>query len=191
MKQAVIFAGAPVQPEQQPPVPAADLYVCADAGVKLAQALGVVPDWIVGDFDSLGSVPGGGKCGTVFPHERRYGYSAGGEVCAFQGAAGGWCFTVRWAADWITLWQIFRCSAFWQTTAHRVCWLTMPTGSHSSVAERQFYPRRDGMYFSLFAMTEQCEDVTLEGVAYPLCHGSFPMRFRWVSAMRSWQKMQW
>ena len=43
MKQAVIFAGAPVQPEQQPPVPAADLYVCADAGVKLAQALGVVP----------------------------------------------------------------------------------------------------------------------------------------------------
>ena len=59
MKQAVIFAGAPVQPEQQPPVPAADLYVCADAGVKLAQALGVVPDWIVGDFDSLGSVPEG------------------------------------------------------------------------------------------------------------------------------------
>ena len=50
MKQAVIFAGAPVQPEQQPPVPAADLYVCADAGVKLAQALGVVPDWIVGDL---------------------------------------------------------------------------------------------------------------------------------------------
>ena len=33
------------------------------------------------------------------------------------------------------------------------------------------------MYFSLFAMTEQCEDVTLEGVAYPLCHGKFSNAF--------------
>lgn len=33
------------------------------------------------------------------------------------------------------------------------------------------------MYFSLFAMTEQCEDVTLEGVAYPLCHGTFSNAF--------------
>mgnify|MGYP000742177546 CR=1 FL=1 len=38
MKQAVIFAGAPVQPELQPPVPQADLYLCADAGVILTDA---------------------------------------------------------------------------------------------------------------------------------------------------------
>lgn len=144
MKQAVIFAGAPVQPEQQPPVPAADLYVCADAGVKLAQALGVVPDWIVGDFDSWAVCRR--KMWNRFPHEDDTDILLAAKY-ALSRAAGGWCFTVRWAADWITLWQIFRCSAFWQTTAHRVCWLTMPTGSHSSVAERQFIPDRTGCTF--------------------------------------------
>ena len=146
MKQAVIFAGAPVQPEQQPPVPAADLYVCADAGVKLAQALGVVPDWIVGDFDSLGSVPEGENVEPFSPMKD----DTDILLAAKYALAGGWCFTVRWAADWITLWQIFRCSAFWQTTAHRVCWLTMPTGSHSSVAERQFIPDGTGCTFPCF-----------------------------------------
>ena len=61
MKQAVIFAGAPVQPELQPPVPQADLYLCADAGVRLAQALGIVPDRIKGEFDSLGDDPAAEK----------------------------------------------------------------------------------------------------------------------------------
>ena len=32
MKRAVIFGGAPVVPAVQPPVPAADLMLCADAG---------------------------------------------------------------------------------------------------------------------------------------------------------------
>lgn len=50
-------------------------------------------------------------------------------------------------------------------------WVTLQRGGTA------VYPRRDGMYFSLFAMTEQCEDVTLEGVAYPLCHGKFSNAF--------------
>ena len=97
MKQAVIFAGAPVQPEQQPPVPAADLYVCADAGVKLAQALGVVPDWIVGDFDSLGSVPEGENVEPFSPMKddtdillaAKYALSKGCRRLVFYGALGG------------------------------------------------------------------------------------------------------
>ena len=50
-------------------------------------------------------------------------------------------------------------------------WITLQRGGTAS------YPRREGMYFSLFAMTERCEDVTLEGVAYPLCHGVFSNAF--------------
>ena len=69
MKQAVIFAGAPVQPELQPPVPQADLYLCADAGVRLAQALGIVPDRIMGDFDSLGNVPAGENVEAFSPEK--------------------------------------------------------------------------------------------------------------------------
>ena len=162
MKQAVIFAGAPVQPEQQPPVPAADLYVCADAGVKLAQALGVVPDWIVGDFDSLGSVPEGENVEPFSPMKddtdillaAKYALSKGCRRLVFYGALGG-------------------------RLDHTVANLQMLRflADHGAQGVLVDHARRDGMYFSLFAMTEQCEDVTLEGVAYPLCHGKFSNAF--------------
>ncbi len=97
MKQAVIFAGAPVQPELQPPVPQADLYLCADAGVRLAQALGIVPDRIMGDFDSLGNVPAGENVEAFSPEKddtdillaAKYALSAGCSRLIFYGALGG------------------------------------------------------------------------------------------------------
>ena len=97
MKQAVIFAGAPVQPELQPPVPQADLYLCADAGVRLAQALGIVPDRIMGDFDSLGDVPAGENVEAFSPEKddtdillaAKYALSAGCSRLIFYGALGG------------------------------------------------------------------------------------------------------
>ncbi|MFR9193988.1 MAG: thiamine diphosphokinase [Ruminococcus sp.] len=146
MKQAVIFAGASVQPEQQPPVPAADLYVCADAGVKLAQALGVVPDWIVGDFDSLGSVPEGENVEPFSPMKddtdillaAKYALSKGCRRLVFYGALGG-----RLDHTVANL-QMLR---FLADHGAQVCWLTMPTGSHSSVAERQFIPDGTGCTF--------------------------------------------
>ena len=37
------------------------LVIAADAGVEHLQRQGITPDWIVGDFDSLGYVPQGGN----------------------------------------------------------------------------------------------------------------------------------
>ena len=176
MKQAVIFAGAPVQPELQPPVPQADLYLCADAGVRLAQALGIVPDRIMGDFDSLGDVPAGENVEAFSPEKddtdillaAKYALSAGCSRLIFYGALGGRLDHMVANLQMLRFLADRNAQGILVDYAH---WITLQRGGTAS------YPRREGMYFSLFAMTERCEDVMLEGVAYPLCHGVFSNAF--------------
>ena len=176
MKQAVMFAGAPVLLEQQPPVPAADLYVCADAGVKLAQALGVVPDWIVGDFDSLGSVPEGENVEPFSPMKdetdnllaAKNALSTGCRRLVYYGALGG---RLELTAANLQMLRFLADHGAQGVRVDHAHWVTLQRGGTA------VYPSRDGMFLSLFAMTEQCEDVTLEGVAYPLCHGKFSNAF--------------
>ena len=176
MKQAVIFAGAPVQPALQPPVPQADLYLCADAGVRLAQALGIVPDRIMGDFDSLGNVPAGENVEAFSPEKddtdillaAKYALSAGCSRLIFYGALGGRLDHMVANLQMLRFLADRNAQGILVDHAH---WITLQRGGTAS------YPRREGMYFSLFAMTERCEDVTLEGVAYPLCHGVFSNAF--------------
>ena len=162
MKQAVIFAGAPVQPELQPPVPQADLYLCADAGVRLAQALGIVPDRIMGDFDSLGDVPAGENVEAFSPEKddtdillaAKYALSAGCSRLIFYGALGGRLDHMVANLQMLRFLADRNAQGILVDHAH---WITLQRGGTAS------YPRREGMYFSLFAMTERCEDVTLEG----------------------------
>lgn len=49
------------------PISKEDLVIAADGGLVHLQALGIQPDVILGDFDSLGYVPTGGQ---VFPVEK-------------------------------------------------------------------------------------------------------------------------
>ena len=46
-----------------------DKLICADKGCDYAQNLGLIPDYIVGDFDSLGFVPNGAE---VFPFDKDF-----------------------------------------------------------------------------------------------------------------------
>lgn len=46
-----------------------DFVICADGGLKAAQKSGIIPDLIVGDFDSFGSVPSGANV-IVHPAEK-------------------------------------------------------------------------------------------------------------------------
>lgn len=65
MKKCVIFCAgeldAPVE------VPEEALVIAADGGLRHTEALGVRPDVVLGDFDSLGYVPSGAE---VFPVEK-------------------------------------------------------------------------------------------------------------------------
>ncbi len=66
MKRCVIFCAGGFEALAEP-VGAEDFVIAADGGVKHTQRLGLTPDAILGDFDSLGYVPENGR---VFPVEK-------------------------------------------------------------------------------------------------------------------------
>ncbi|MBE6646581.1 MAG: thiamine diphosphokinase [Ruminococcaceae bacterium] len=58
--RAFVFGGGEIFPEYiEERVQDGDIVVCADSGYKNALSMGVKVDVLVGDFDSLGSVPDG------------------------------------------------------------------------------------------------------------------------------------
>lgn len=66
MKPCVIFCAAEFDGLLLP-IPEDALVIAADGGLRHTQALGLQPDVILGDFDSLGYVPGDSR---VFPVEK-------------------------------------------------------------------------------------------------------------------------
>ena len=66
MKPCVIFCAAEFDGLLFP-IPENALVIAADGGLRHTQALGLQPDVILGDFDSLGYVPGDSR---VFPVEK-------------------------------------------------------------------------------------------------------------------------
>lgn len=66
MKNCIIFCAAGFTGLVQP-IEETDLVIAADGGLKHTRALGIIPDVILGDFDSLGFTPEGAN---VFPVEK-------------------------------------------------------------------------------------------------------------------------
>ena len=66
MKKCVIFCAGDFK-ELTAPVGAEDLVIAADGGLTHLESIGLKPDIILGDFDSLGYVPEGGE---VYPIEK-------------------------------------------------------------------------------------------------------------------------
>ncbi len=79
------------------PIPQDAFVICADGGLSSARRFGVTPDLIVGDFDSLGSVPRGSNV-VKHPVEKdetdsflalRLGLERGCDSFVFFGCLGG------------------------------------------------------------------------------------------------------
>ena len=66
MKQCIIFCAAEFDKLVQP-LQDGDLVIAADGGLRHTEALGLRPDVVLGDFDSLGFTPSGAN---VFPVEK-------------------------------------------------------------------------------------------------------------------------
>ncbi len=66
MKKCIIFCAAGFEALAEP-IEAEDFVIAADGGLRHTRALGITPQAILGDFDSLGYVP---KGATVYPVEK-------------------------------------------------------------------------------------------------------------------------
>ena len=66
MSKCIIFCAAGFEALVQP-LDSNDLIIAADGGLRHTEKLGITPDVILGDFDSLGHIPAGAN---VFPVEK-------------------------------------------------------------------------------------------------------------------------
>lgn len=179
MKRCIIFGAAPVRDIAAAPVEAkeGDLILCADGGYVYARALGLVPDVLLGDFDSLAGPPdlvGEMKC---FPPEKddtdlmlsvKEGLARGYRDFAIYGALGG---------------RLDHTMASIQTLAY----LTSQGAKGVLYGEgTQVYllkdgtlslPKVEGAALSVFAYGGNASGVTLRGTKYPLEDGTLQARF--------------
>lgn len=173
----VIFSGSPEQGIPCEPVPEAAYILCADSGLRLAERLNRKPDLVLGDFDSLGSVPEHLPHLTV-PAEKddtdtmlavRTALAKGFRDIRIYGAFGG--RLDHTFANLQTLEYIRK-----QGADGMLCGVS-DSARMLCGGETLKLKARAGWTLSLFAWTEECEGVSISGVHYPLTNGRLERYF--------------
>ena len=146
---------------------AEDLVIAADGGYAKLQAAGIQPQLVIGDFDSLGSVPQGGQV-IVLPTVKdvtdtwaavELGQERGYRNFVFYG-----CFGGRFDHTMANL----------QTLAHlarmgmRGTLITPDQIVMAISGETVSFPPSCRGYLSVFSHTDRCTGVSLKGLKYEL-----------------------
>lgn len=148
-----------------------DLILAADGGFRHTSALGIQPDFVLGDFDSLGYTPKG-KNIQVFPVEKddtdsmlavRLGLSKGYERFIFYGALDGPRLD-HTVANFQTL------SFLASHGGHGLLVGDTYLATVLAPGEVRFSSQAEGI-LSLFCLGEPVEKITIEGLQYPLQDG--------------------
>ena len=162
-----VFAGGPETGEPCLPIPEDAFVLCADSGLRLCERVGLTPDLVLGDFDSLHAAP------TAYPHitapvEKddtdtmlavRYALAHGHRNIRIYGAFGG-----RFDHTIANI-QTLR---FLQSQGAEGILIGASDYAVVQGAGTRKYPKHEGFTFSVFSLTEQSEGVTLRGTYYPL-----------------------
>ncbi len=168
MEKCVIFCAAACDGLAAPLGPG-DYVIAADGGLGHTQALGITPDAILGDFDSLGYTP---AAATVYPVEKddtdamlavRHGLSLGFREFYLYGSLDGPRLdhtvanfqTLQFLADRGAVGYLIGLNTL--VTVVKDGSLAFPAGSRGTV--------------SLFCLGPDAEGVTLAGLHYPLENG--------------------
>ena len=174
MKTCIIFCAAGFD-GLLGPIPEAALTIAADGGLRHTHALGITPDVILGDFDSLGYVP---EDSRVYPVEKddtdamlavRLGLERGCTEFYLYGAMDGP--------------RLDHTMANFQTLAflaehHARGWL-IGRDYIATVASREtlsFSEENTGI-LSCFCLGSDITDLTIRGLKYPLSHGTLRSAF--------------
>jgi thiamine pyrophosphokinase len=177
VKTAVIFAGGALQMPEWVSLPADAVIICADSGLRHARALGIEPDWILGDFDSSQEQPTGAHV-LRYPPEKddtdtmlavKFALSLGVVHIDIYGGLGGRLDHM------IANLQVLRYLTE-QGAEGTLCdaqnWMTVQNAGTT----RQ-YPKRDGWYFSLLSLSDCCTGVSISGTKYCLQNGTLSGNF--------------
>ena len=167
MKTCIIFCAAGFDGLLSP-IPADALVIAADGGLRHTQALGLAPDIILGDFDSLGYIPADSR---VYPVEKddtdamlavRVGLEQGCDSFLFYGAMDGPRLD-HTIANFQTL--------GWLATHGARGWLIGRDyiATVLSAESIEFSGEASGI-FSAFCLGGSAE-VTIDGLHYPLDRG--------------------
>ena len=157
------------------PVKRGDLVIAADGGYRYASALGITPDIVLGDFDSLGYVPENSR---VFPVEKddtdamlavRCGLEQGYKDFVLYGTLDGPRLdhtianlqTLQFLADRQATGFLVGCNQI-ATVVHSGC-LVLPATYKGTV--------------SVFCMGADARKVTIEGLKYTLQNGTLSAGF--------------
>ncbi len=157
------------------PVQREDFVIAADGGLAHLKALGLEPDEILGDFDSLGYVPADAR---VFPVEKddtdamlaaRRGLEKGFREFYFYGSLDGPRLdhtvanfqTLQFLADRGAIGYLVGLA--WLVTVVKDGSIAFPAGTEGTV--------------SVFCLGPDAEGVTLEGLHYPLNHSTLTAGF--------------
>ena len=176
MTKCVIFCAAEFDTLAEP-LGKEDLLIAADGGLRHLQALGVRPDVILGDFDSLGYIPEGAN---VFPVEKddtdamlaiRHGLGLGCREFLLYGSMGG----SRPDHTFANL------QALLYLAQHGARGYLVGKDHLVTVAKEEtvIFPSSAEGILSVFCTGSDAEGVTLAGLKYPLTGetltSSFPL----------------
>lgn len=161
-----------------------DLIIAADAGYLTAKEMGITPDILLGDFDTLGegNIPEGIECLRV-PAEKddtdtqlavKVAIERGAkEIVIVGGLSGRLDHTLSTLAILEDLWERKenRVYAILTDGKNRVRFIR---------SSGTILPRSQYRYFSLIAADELIKGVTIEGGKYPLKNGRISRRRQWA-----------
>ena len=174
MEQCVIFCAAEFD-ELLSPIEKEDYILAADGGLRHLQKLGMTPDGIIGDFDSLGYVPAGAE---VFPVEKddtdamlaaRRGLALGYREFLFYGSLDGPRLD-HTVANFQTLQFLADHGASSCLVGKHQMATVVKNGSIS-------FPAGCEGTVSVFCLGQDAENVTLKGLYYPLVKGKLTSGF--------------
>lgn len=157
------------------PVSPQDLLIAADGGYLHAQALGLTPEIILGDFDSLGYVP---KDAAVFPVEKddtdamlavRQGLSRGYDRFLLYGALDGPRLDHTVSNFQTLLFLADHGATGYLIGKHQIVTLVQNGSIH--------FPAGCCGTISVFAVGGAARGITLEGLHYPLRDGTLTPDF--------------
>ena len=184
-KTAFIYTGGTVFDEYVIEKPEkGDLVIAADAGYLTAKKMGVTPDILLGDFDTLGveNIPEGIECLRVPAEKNDTDTQLAVQVAAERGVwevviIGGMSGRIDHTLSTLAILE-----DLWERKAGRI-YATLTDGKNRVRFIRSsgtILPRSQYRFFSLIAADETVKGVTLDGCKYPLKNGRISRRNQWA-----------